>query len=86
MTTFTWLDKFNVRTLLDPIKPLTILQWVICGFCTGDMRGFRGFFSKPMLGQKVMCGHHIDLPLSKHGSWSGHCQGADAFKQQFKIE
>lgn len=32
MTTYTWLDNYNVKTLLDPIKPLTILEWVTCGF------------------------------------------------------
>lgn len=43
MTTYTRLDIYNVDTLLDPIKPLTVLEWVTCGFCTGDLKGVRVF-------------------------------------------
>lgn len=69
MTTCTWLDIYNIK-MLDPIKPLTVLEWVICVFCTGDLRGVKGSFVTDV-GLKVMCGHHIDFCLNEPGSWWG---------------
>lgn len=69
MTSYTCVNRYNVQTLLDPIKPLTVPEWVTCGFCTGDRRGVRG--TDMDVGLKEMCNRHIDFCLNELGSWWG---------------